>query len=176
MAKVAFSKLKCKINDTEVPVQIGEETIMVKQYLPIQEKLELIGQVIEQAHEQNYNYNNPIKVNVYLQMAIVFAYTNLSFTDKQKEDLPKTYDLLASNNIMDQILSAIPADELNELSKGLDKTIQSFYAYQNSILGILELVKTEYNNVDFDIVNLINKFKDSDIDLDLVKGLLTNLN
>jgi hypothetical protein len=35
MAKVAFSKLKCKVNDTEVPVQIGEETIMVKQYLPI---------------------------------------------------------------------------------------------------------------------------------------------
>ena len=86
MAKIPFTKLKCKINTDEVPVQIGEETIAVKQYLPIQEKLELISKVIMQAHEQDENYSNPIKAGVYRDLEVIFAYTNISFTDKQKED------------------------------------------------------------------------------------------
>ena len=65
MAKVPFSKFKCKINTDEIPVQIGEETIAVKQYLPIQEKLTLIGRVIEQAHDQDQNFANPLKITVF---------------------------------------------------------------------------------------------------------------
>ena len=64
MAKVPFTKLKCKINIDEVPVQIGEETIAVKQYLPIQEKLGLIGKVVMAAHEQDENYSNPVKAKL----------------------------------------------------------------------------------------------------------------
>ena len=70
MAKVAFSKLKCKINETEVPVQIGEEIVMVKQYLPIQDKLALIGRVIERAHEEDYNFSNPVKADVITSRAL----------------------------------------------------------------------------------------------------------
>ena len=55
MAKVAYTKLKCTVNENKVPVQIGENTIAVKQYLPINEKLELIGRVINQSHEEDHN-------------------------------------------------------------------------------------------------------------------------
>ena len=65
MARIPFTKLKCKINTDEIPVQIGDETIAVKQYLPIQEKLELISKVIMQAHEQDENYSNPVKAGIY---------------------------------------------------------------------------------------------------------------
>jgi hypothetical protein len=47
MAKISFNKLGLKININEIPVQIGEETIAVKQYLPIEEKLQLISRVLE---------------------------------------------------------------------------------------------------------------------------------
>ena len=104
MAKVPFTKLKCKINENEIPVQIGEETIAVKQYLPIQEKLALISRVVEFAHEQDYNYSNPVKISVYRDLEIIFTYTNISFTDKQKEDLPKLYDMLYSSGIIKTII------------------------------------------------------------------------
>ena len=77
MARIPFTKLKCKINTNEIPVQIGEETIAVKQYLPIQEKLELIGKVVMQAHEQDENYSNPVKAGVYRDLEVIFAYTNI---------------------------------------------------------------------------------------------------
>ena len=66
MAKVPFSKLKCKINEEIKQVKLNDEiTIEVKQYLPIQEKLALIGRVIELAHMQDENYSNPVKAAVF---------------------------------------------------------------------------------------------------------------
>jgi hypothetical protein len=47
MAKVPFTKLKLKTDDSVKHIQISDEiTIEVRQYLPIQEKLKLIGDVV----------------------------------------------------------------------------------------------------------------------------------
>ena len=115
MAKPTFSKLKLQLNKNTVPVQIGEQTIAVKQYLPIEEKLELISKVIMQAHEPESNYNNPIKTDALIALELIFAYTDLVFTDKQKEDLPKLYDLLHCNNIDTMVIDAIGENEYNEV-------------------------------------------------------------
>ena len=154
MAKVPFTKLKCKINIDEIPVQIGEETIAVKQYLPIQEKLELISKVVMQAHEQDENYSNPVKAEVYRDLEVVFAYTNISFTDKQKEDLPKLYDLLVSSGVLKTIIKAIPEEEYNKICIGVWQSIEAIYKYQNSIFGILNTIKEDYNKTEFDVGSL----------------------
>ena len=151
MAKVPFTKLKCKINTDEIPVQIGEETIAVKQYLPIQEKLELIGKVVMQAHEQDENYSNPVKAGVYRDLEVIFAYTNISFTDKQKEDLPKLYDMLYSSGIISEVLKNIPENEYTEIVLGVRDSIEAIYKYQNSTLGILDNIKSNYNQTEFDV-------------------------
>lgn len=154
MAKVPFTKLKCKINIDEVPVQIGEETIAVKQYLPIQEKLELIGNVVMAAHEQDENYSNPVKAGVYRDLEVIFAYTNIAFTDKQKEDLPKLYDMLYSSGVITEVLKNIPEDEYMKIVLGVRDSIEAIYKYQNSALGILDNIKSNYNQTDFDVESL----------------------
>ena len=141
MAKPTFSKLKLQLNKEAVPVQIGDQTLAVKQYLPIEEKLELITKVLLQAHEPESNYNNPVKTDAVMALEIIFAYTDLVFTEKQKEDLPKLYDLLKSNGIIDVIFNAIPELERLDVERGVYRTIDSVYAYQNSVLGILDNVK-----------------------------------
>lgn len=175
MAKIPFTKFKCKINIDEVPVQIGEETISVKQYLPIQEKLELIGNVVMAAHEQDENYSNPVKAGVYRDLEVIFAYTNISFTDKQKEDLPKLYDMLYSSGIIAEVLKNIPEDEYMEIVFGVKDSIESIYKYQNSALGILDTIKTDYGNMKLDIDSLNQAITDPET-LEFVKSILTNLN
>lgn len=160
MAKVPFTKLKCRINDNEIPVQMGEETIAVKQYLPIQEKLALISRVVEFAHEQDNNFSNPVKVGVCRDLEIVFAYTNISFTDKQKEDLPKLYDMLYSSGIIKTIIDNIPEDEYMEIVWGIKDSIEAIYKYQNSALGILDGIKHNYNETNFDVEKLQEAIKD----------------
>jgi hypothetical protein len=51
MAKINFSKLKCKINDSIKQIEFAGEVIEVKQYLPVQEKLKLVSEVIMSSHD-----------------------------------------------------------------------------------------------------------------------------
>ena len=62
-------------------VDFNEQDIEVKQYLPVNEKLELIGNVINLSHDDN-NFANPVKVSIFTTLEIMYAYTNINFTDK----------------------------------------------------------------------------------------------
>ena len=174
MAKVPFTKLKCKINTDEVPVQIGEETIAIKQYLPIQEKLGLIGRVIELAHMQDENYSNPVKAAAFRDLEIIFAYTNITFTDKQIEDPAKTYDLLYSTGIIDAVIDNIPEDEYMNIVVGINESIEAVYKYQNSVLGILNNLKHDYDQLDIDLDEISEKIGNVE-NLDMIKNILTKL-
>lgn len=159
MAKISFTKLRCKVETSIAHVEWEGETIEVKQYLPIQEKLALIGRVITQAHEQDENYSNPVKVDVFRELEMVFAYTNISFTDKQKEDLPKLYDIIYCSGLLKAIKDAIPSDEISDIVFGIEDSIEAVYKYQNSVLGILDTVKTDYSNVEMDVDKLQDTVK-----------------
>ena len=174
MAKPTFSKLKLQLNKETTPVQIGEQTIQVRKYLPIQEKLELISKVIMQAHEPNSNYNNPVKTDVYIKLEIVFAYTDLIFTEKQLEDTPKLYDLLYCNGVIDKVIEAIGQNEYDEIRSGVYRSIDSVYAYQNSALGILDNLRQEHDTLDFNIEELQQKLANTE-NLDVVKEVLSKL-
>ena len=176
MAKVAFSKLKLKINEEIKQVKLNDEiTIEVKQYLPIQEKLALMGRVIELAHMQDENYSNPVKAAVFRDLAIIENYTNIAFTDRQKEDPAKLYDLLYSTGTIDTVLSNIPEDEYTKIVVGVQDSIEAVYKYQNSILGILDTIKTDYDNMKLDIDSLNQTITDPET-LKFVKSILTSLN
>ena len=127
MAKVSFNKLGLKVNINEVPVQIGEETIAVKQYLPIEEKLQLISRVLEQAHDIENNFANPVKTDVYMILEIIEAYTNISFTEKQKEDSAKLYDLIVSSGLWDIIFNELNKEDYGKLLNYIEKSIKSFF-------------------------------------------------
>lgn len=172
--KTAYTKLKCTINKDEVPVQIGENTIAVKKYLPINEKLELIGRVINQSHEEDHNYSNPVKVDVYTIMEIIFAYTDISFTDKQKEDIAKLYDQMVSSGVITTIIKAIPEEELVIIQNGVKDTIEAVYKYQNSILGLLDTMKTDYSDLDFDAQAIADKINGAE-NLELIKEVMSKL-
>lgn len=175
MAKIVYSKLKCKVNEEVATVELAPEvTIEVKQYLPIQEKLGLIGRVINKAHEQDTNYSNPVKAAVYRDLEMVFAYTNIAFTEKQLEDLPKLYDQLVSSGALSEILKAIPEDEYYQICQGVKESIKAFYKYQNSVLGILDTIKTDYDDMNLDALQIREALGNPD-NLNFLKEVLTKL-
>lgn len=154
MAKIPFSKLKCKLDNEVKIIEFAGENIEVKQYLPVQDKLRLISRVIVKSHEEDANYVNPMKVKVFTELEIVFDYTNISFTEKQREDIPKLYDALLSSGALSLILAAIPDSELADLNKGVNESIVEIYRYQNSAVGILDRITNSYDETKFDIKSL----------------------
>ena len=175
MAKVAFSKLKCKINDTEVPVQIGEETVMVKQYLPIEKKLQLIGRIIELAHEIDFSYINPAKANVFIELLLLMEYSNISFTTKQQEKMADLYDSLKSSGVLNQIIEAIPVEEVSFINNMAHDAYMAFERYEQSVAGVIDSIKENYDITKSDLINLQEGIVDPNA-LTLLKDVLTKMN
>ena len=173
MAKVSFTKLGLKKNEEVGILHINEQDIEVKQYLPINEKLELISSVINSAADEN-NFSNPIKENVFLTLEILYHYTNINFTDKQKEDPVKLYDLVVSSGLVNKVTDLIPEEELDEVINGVAQSVKAIYTYRNSALGILESISQDYSALNLDATEIQQKLADPD-NMALLKQVLTKL-
>ena len=173
MAKVSFTKLGLKKNEEVGILHINEQDIEVKQYLPINEKLELISSVINSAADEN-NFSNPVKENVFLTLEILYHYTNINFTDKQKEDPVKLYDLVVSSGLVNKVTDLIPEEELDEVINGLAQSVKAIYTYRNSVLGILESISQDYSALNLDATEIQQKLADPD-NMALLKQVLTKL-
>lgn len=173
MAKVSLTKLGLKVNQDVKNIEFNEQTIEVKQYLPINEKLELISSVINSAADEN-NFSNPVKENVFLTLEILYHYTNINFTDKQKEDPVKLYDLVVSSGLVNKVTDLIPEEELDEVINGLAQSVKAIYTYRNSVLGILESISQDYSALNLDATEIQQKLADPD-NMALLKQVLTKL-
>ena len=136
----------------------NNETIEVKQYLPIDDKLDLIATVINNSHDAQKEFSNAVKIEVYLTLEIIRKYTNITFTDKQLENPSKLYDLVISSGFMSKLMDYLPINEYSILLAEINKMVDSIYAYQNSTVGIMDTISQDYSQLNLD-ANEIQKKK-----------------
>lgn len=178
MAKVPFSKLQACVNSDDCTLgyynKAGEEIrYEVKHYLPFREKLELVSRIINQSIDDNGFYN-PMRVKLFMTLEIVYAYTNLSFTEKMKEDPFKLYDTLVSTGIFTDVVNVICEKDWKEIQESVWTTIDNIYKYNNSFMGLLDTLKTDYNNLDLDAMKIQDALTNPE-NLALLKDVLTKL-
>ena len=173
MAKLPFSKLGIKVDNDITLVNWNGYDIEVKNYLPIIDKINLVSRIINLSADDNGFYN-PLKLKVYVTLEAMYTYTNLSFTAKMKEDELKLYDSFVSSGLLNKIIEAIPEEEWEDLQKTVYDTIENIYAYKNSIMGILDTVNSDYNNLNLDATEIQAKLGDKD-NLELLRQILTKL-
>ena len=174
MAKVTFNKLNLTKNIEIKNIDINENIIEVKQYLPVEEKLELISYIVNMAHDEDYNFSNPVKVEVFAGIGIIKYYTNITFTEKQLENPAKIYDLLNSNNVINNVIAAIPSNEYDEIRTGIEDIIKSIYQYQNSVLGILDTIGQDYSDLNLEADTINEKLSNPD-NMKLLRDVLAKL-
>lgn len=171
MAKLAFTKLGLYKNQEVKTIEYNGQDIEIKQYLPINDKFNLITEVINNSMDSN-NFINPLRIKVFFDLAVIDYYTNISFTDKQKEDPAKLYDLFVGVDLLNTIIRDIP--EYSELYDYVQNTIAEIYKYRSSIMGILEAVSNDYSDMSLDATALKNELSDPN-NLALLKDIVTKL-
>lgn len=156
-------------------IKINDKEIEVKQYLPVNEKLNLITAVLQQVAQNEYPFANPVQMDVYTTLEIVYAYApGIDFTDEEKANPAALYDEMEKYDLANMIISAVPKTEYEFLIEGIEKTINAYYAYRNSVKGILEDVTTDYKNLDLDATALQQKMADPE-NLALLKAVVDKL-
>lgn len=175
MAKVPFSKLQASVDGGTTRNfyynKAGEEIYYeVKHYLPFEEKVKLVERIVNQSIDDNGFYN-PMRVKLYMVLEITYTYTNLSFTDKMKEDPFKLYDILVSTGIFTDIIDCIREKDWDEIQKNIWATVENIYKYKNSAMGILDLIATDYQDLNMDLSAIQEKLADPN-SLSLIKDIL----
>lgn len=135
MAKVSYASLKLKTNTDVTIVDFNGTKIEVLKYLPIEDKYDLISITLQKSREDTLY--NPLKVDMFFHLHLIYMYTNLSFTEKQREDEAKLYDTLSSNGLIDLVLESIDEYEYEILNTYLEETIDQDLEYKTTVAYLL---------------------------------------
>ena len=154
MTKVTYSSLKLKIKEENKKVE--DTDIEVQQYLPIQDKIDLIDITLQKAKE-GVLYN-PMKVDMFFHLNLIYLYTNLTFTYKQIEDEYKLYDTLQSNGIINKIIAAMDENEYNGLLNMINEKIENELRYNTTAAAIINKLINELPKNVNKAENILNNF------------------
>lgn len=158
--KNTYSKLGLKVKIADpVVIKIGESDIEVNQYLPMEDKADLISWVVDNAIDDITGRFSPIRLDTYFYIAIAKWYGNISFTDKQMESPAKIYDTLVTNDIILNILGAIPEEEYNYLEELLEDTVEDIADYNSSFAGIVRSMSNKTDDLGTEITTILEAIK-----------------
>lgn len=154
---VSYASMKLKVNSAVKEVELDNGIkIEVLNYLPIDEKYNLIEITLQKAYENGIY--NPLKLDMYFALNLVYLYSNISFTDKQREDENKLYDVLQSNGVLDKIIDAIDDEEYNYLYTLLVETEEKRNEYGKSLIGIIDAMSSTISRDGQKLNEIVNQF------------------
>lgn len=136
MAKVSFVSMKLKVDDSVKVIKINEKEVEVKQYLPIEDKNSLCEVALHAAAAGTIF--NPLLAEAYFNTYVVIEYTNINFTDNQKADILKLFDILDSNDVINEVIAAIPEKEYKSLVESFEEMIYNIKYYMTSAKAIAD--------------------------------------
>ena len=151
--KPTFNTLNVKTNKQFKTITYNDKEIKVSQYLPVEQKIDLIQIALQKAEEDGI-YND-IKLDVFFNMNIIYTYTDITFTDKQREDA------FQSSGFLTQILAAIPEDELKSLIDYMNIMKSEILNYKNTAGAVLQSLIQDLPKNAQAAANIVNSFDET---------------
>lgn len=133
---ISYANMKLKPVTTTHKFEWNGNEIEVLDYLPIEDKYDLIMITLQKSFENGYY--NPIKVDEFFHLHLIYMYTNINFTEKQKEDEHKLYDSLKSNGLIDAFIEQMNEFDYSELFNMLDDTKRDLTEYKHSVSALIQ--------------------------------------
>lgn len=134
--KLPFTDLQLNMDNITAKYNLYPDVVIeVKQYLPIEDKYDLISIALQNSYENGHF--NTLKLDMYFHLYIVYMYTNIEFTEAQKDNPMRLYDLLQSHDIISGIISHMKEEEYNYLCQALNEEAEKVTKYNNTIASVI---------------------------------------
>ncbi len=157
--KASFANMKLKVNTSVKTFEFGGQQIEVLQYLPVRDKYDLLMSALQKSYESGIY--NELKLDVYFNLNLVYLYSNISFTEKQREDELKIYDVLESNGFFDAFLANFNKEEYDTLFEQLIAIKEASVYYKTSAAALLQSVITDLPASAEAAAKIVNEFEPS---------------
>ncbi|MBO7694653.1 MAG: hypothetical protein J6T10_18710 [Methanobrevibacter sp.] len=130
-----FNELELKINDKVRTLKFKNKDIKVKQYLPIQDKLNLVQIALQQSLDEGV-YNDGL-LTAYFHTYVVMFYTDLEFTEEEKQDVLTLFNLMDSENLIGSVIELIPQSEFGDLLEMLNNQQKNNMIFKQSAAYVI---------------------------------------
>jgi len=155
-------------------IKVGDQEIAVKQYVPIEDKLKAIETILSFCLNADTGLYLPGHVLVYRELYTFYLYTDIEFSEADKDTPMPLYDALINSDFYRAVKEALPTNDYLEFTILLDDFISQFETYQTSAYGILDSMSKDYKNLNFDIEELQKKLTNRE-NIQLVDEIVTKL-
>ena len=159
MAKVTYASLKLKADTSVNKFDFQGHEIEVLNYLPVEDKYDLVMIALQKSEEDGIY--NPIKLDMYFHLYLVYLYSNLSFTDKQKENESKLYDTLKGNGFIDLFLENMNETEYADLYTYITDYQEDMLHFRNTAGAVLQSVIQDLPKNAQMAADIVNNFDQS---------------
>lgn len=146
------------------------QTFNVRSWIPMEDKLALIGNIINASIDDNTFYN-PARLHIFYVMNMVKEYTDIDFKEM---NIMYAYDILDVSGLWDIIEKYINENEISFIKRNIKETITNIYAYKNSVLGMVDAMNQKSEDLQVNGEALQKVIGDPE-NLTLVKQILDNL-
>ena len=156
MGKISYANMKLKVNNNIKTFDFNGNEVEVLSYLPIEDKFDLVMVTLQQSLIDGI-YNS-IKLEMYFNLNLAYMYTNISFTEKQKEDAEKIYNVLKTNGFFDKMIEMIPDEEYEELIGYIEEEIEKSMRYNTSAAAVVKSIINDLPTQAQAAMNIVNNF------------------
>ena len=153
---ISYANMKLKPVTTTHKFEWNGNEIEVLDYLPIEDKYDLIMITLQKSLENGYY--NPIKIDEFFHLHLIYMYTNINFTEKQKEDEHKLYDSLKSNGLIDAFIEQMNEFDYSELFNMLDDTKRELTEYKRSTSALIQSLVSDLPKQAEAMKNIMDNF------------------
>lgn len=168
LKKVAFSTLKLKVPKEYRNFTFLDRTIQVISYLPVGEKRDIIETAYQKAAD-GLNFN-PILFSVYFLLNIIYSYTNLTFTDNQRENEFELFDMIVTSGLLDEVIGRIPDSEKVFFASHINNYVITKIDADYSAAGLINNGINAVNTISATILDKLSNVND-----ETIQALIDNL-
>ena len=135
MAIIDYKNLDLKRDNSQSKFTWNGIDITVTDYLPIDSKYDIVMITLQKSLEDGYY--NPLKLDMYYHLNLIYMYTNIVFSDEDRADENKLYDEIKSSGFLDVFLNVMNQSEYSEMLNYIEEISEINQKYFTSAASIL---------------------------------------
>ena len=99
-------------------------------------KYDIVMITLQKSEEDGYY--NPIKLDIYYHLNLVYMFTNIVFSEEDREDEFKLYDEMINSGFMEEFLKHIDIKEYTEMQEHIEKIASLKTNYNSTAASVIK--------------------------------------
>ena len=135
MATINYKDIDLAISDNKKIFPWNGKDIEVASYISIDDKYDIVMITLQKSFENGIY--NPIKLDMYYHLNLIYTYTNIIFSDEDRANEEKLYDKLLNSGFLTTFLSYIDIKEYTEMQNYIEEISDLNMRYNNTAAGVI---------------------------------------